>query len=1099
MKSSKTSDMKRIRIFFILAPIFMLELCFFMLGSCIYDSEIEEIQNGNVLRLSVAVKQPGIQTAMRATVPSELGEDDITALYLLFFQPGGGLFVDYVKIENLIPYSSMAIDMSSHPSLGVSEAYDILAVANIGDDHYITGNVDTWMQQWSGHDMDEVKEQAIVWLQGGEDDSNAISPDRLLMTGSIAKAQDQFDLNLELTRNMIRFDVYNNQRQQYDLVSTEIWNAYPTGVIWKSGTATIDFSGDVARTGRFYGVDNSGNITGMDGSDGRGSILGNIAGGLYCFENQVIAPSQNDRLTTCLIVGLKERATGTTSYYRVNINPAKSAQILSANNVYRLTIRGVIAGSATVEDAYNAAESGLDYVINYWDMSDYGLIVQDGNSILSIPTKTIVIDEEGGDPEFQIFTFNNSGTDSKLTIKAQNYDPSDGSISATLTDNTLSVHAIPLNEDEMQRTGAIELSYAGLKATVYVVQNRGEGAYLRIHLPVEKIRSLAPYAGMATGDLRVEASGPWTAQLYMPDDGFTFDPEQVYPNTATTTILSSNELVVDNRFKVYTWSANDAPTSRNCFVLVTLDSDPENYAAVVQLAQSPAGGISLVPNISSVTFNGMGTGLAVIAGNTTATFNVHPSMEEDSNGGEQIAKWEYEILPVSVNNDDSDMFTITGENHDPNDNAANTITVGAIGQNLSGRPYTAILRLYLTLDHSTYTDLKLVQQPLNISLSPGILPAVGITGGLSGAISVVADASLKWTAKLVDTSGASSDNRSLVHHEITLEDQNGNLIVEGVEYPMTTKMRVRFPKVYYPNRDIPISATITVSVEGMTSTITVNQTALTARRMVGYGMTGSPAYGGLGNTYNRGWDGTSGEYGLAQIPGYSRLAVDNMNVGSIPGSVNYLHVTPHISGTNGTNYNWSVINDFIANRDGWTVISSQDNNGLFPMNNAQSPTKRNGYNNSVYGSSNSWSQVFQDRDVPSKIYRFVTDQGHRSINPASINSAGFFNDIISNTIPKPWPSTAVVLMTKIDDTTQASLIVDIKNKFMWIGESQIFWHNDYLTNSRGIFLDNLMYFIGNASKYGSHFTDLLLEDDQPEAQPAPWDTYWGNNAGVPDK
>jgi len=56
-----------------------------------------------------------------------------------------------------------------------------------------------------------------------------------------------------------------------------------------------------------------------------------------------------------------------------------------------------------------------------------------------------------------------------------------------------------------------------------------------------------------------------------------------------------------------------------------------------------------------------------------------------------------------------------------------------------------------------------------------------------------------------------------------------------------------------------------------------------------------------------------------------------------------------------------------------------------------------------------------------------------------------------------------------------------------------------LTNNRVTFLDNLMYFIGNAMKYGSHFTDLLLEASDPAAQPAPWSAYWGANAGVPSK
>ncbi len=107
---------------------------------------------------------------------------------------------------------------------------------------------------------------------------------------------------------------------------------------------------------------------------------------------------------------------------------------------------------------------------------------------------------------------------------------------------------------------------------------------------------------------------------------------------------------------------------------------------------------------------------------------------------------------------------------------------------------------------------------------------------------------------------------------------------------------------------------------------------------------------------------------------------------------------------------------------------------------------------------------------------------------------GFYVDGVANTIPGPWPESAVVLMTKINNDNHAILIVDIEHKFLWMGESQVFWNDTYLTNNRGAFLQNLICFVANASKYGSHFTDLLLEDGATNAQPAPWDNYWGANA-----
>ena len=1073
MKSLKINTMTRI---FLAGMVMTIALA---LGSCASDTALPGKKQGGSeqqLRLKVNIPQLGIQTGTRATVESEPGEDEVGKLFLLFFAAGGGEFVDYVEVNDAPVNISVPLDLSTHPLIVVSDPYDILAVGNIDDEQYINGDAATWMQQWYGMTMEEVKDEARAWIEGGSNNAGAIAPEAILMSGKTAKGRDQFDISVDLVRNMVRFDIVNNAAEEYDLASAEIWNAYSATSIWGG---TENFSPGMARITRFYGMET------------RSASPDAMMGGLYAFENQSIAPSQNDRVTTCLIVALRNTATSETTYHRVNISPTESAQVLKKNNVYRLTIRGVNAGSATAQEAYEAAESGLDYAINYWDMHEYGLIIQDGNSILSIPTKTITIGETGGTLSYEIFTFNNSGATSTLTLKSQKFDP-EGSITATLHGSTLTVHATALGTADM-RTGTIVVSYAGLEGTINVVQNRGDGAFLTVNQPVGGVSSLAPYAGIGTGDIRVDASGPWTAELFMPDGGFTFDATT--PGLEKAVIQSSDPLVTNNNFKVYTSTANPGASKRECYVLVTLDSDPANYASVVMLSQAPTGGISLVPNSSSVTFNGMGDGLAAISGNTTDVFNVRPSMEDDGNGGEQIANWLH-ALRVSGAHDDTAMFTVTPAKS-TTDAGANTVTVAAVGPNYSGRQYSAILRLYLEMDNTTFTEITLVQQPLGITLSPGMIPAVGIDGGETGLISVAADASLQWSATVETISGTSGDGRSLVAHQARLVDGNGTAIVPGQLYPMSTQMRVVFPKVYYPNRGIPISARVTATVQGMTNSITVEQTPLTAGRMVGYGMTGLPAYGGLGDTYNRGWDGTSGNYGLAQVSGYSRLGVGNMTASSIPAGVNYLHVAAHIIGASGDTYNWSVVNDFIDNRDGWTVLTSQDTYGRGPMNNANSPLKRNGagYNDLVYSAVAGWAKVRPDQSTtPRKVYQYVMDKGVNALTPASFPNTGFYVDGVANTIQGPWPESAVVLMTKINNENHAILLVDIEHKFLWMGESQVFWNDTYLTNNRGAFLQNLICFVANASKYGSHFTDLLLEDGAANAQPAPWDSYWGDNA-----
>jgi len=1084
-----------------------------LLGACSRETAVDGKSGKGSKKLTVKVNVQGIGTdvATRGTIAPETGEDQLGSLYLLFFNPDpymGGQFIDYVEVAGpLTMNTSIPIDLSAHPLLSISAAYDVLAVGNVTDNTYLGETVTAWMNEQNGKTESQVMSSAIAWVQGSTtNDANAVAPSALLMNGRVVKATDQFDLTFTMVRNMVRFDVYSasSVSSAYDLVSASIWNAYPESSIF--GNAILDYSNSTSRITRYYGVSNAANTTGVAGADGNGDILGNIVGGLYCFENQVITPTQNDQETTCLIVGLKDRAAGTITYYRANIAPDQSPQFIKHNNVYRLTINNVNGpGFSDEATAYAGQGNNLDYNINNWDLDNNGLIVMDQNSMLAIPTKNINIGADGGQSSYSIYT-SSTTPGQVLTIQSQTWDPANGGITASLSGNTLNISATPLGLGETQRTGVIVLSFAGLQASISVLQSPSVSTYLNVTLPDGGIPRFAPYAGIPSGLVTVKASGPWHAQLYM--DGFSFSPA-VSPTTAITTIASTDGYVTNNQFRIYTWDNNPDPTLREAFVVVSLDSDPVNYASVVRISQAPAGGIAVTPTQTAVTFNGMGTGLANIAGNATNTFNVLPSMMDDpANPGNQIiSPWTATIIPTGANNDTA-FFTITTQTYDANNSANNVVTVNAVGVNASGRSYQAILHVVLNSDPSKYTDIQLIQQSASVDTSPNTFSAIPTNGGTTPAITVNADASLQWSAAITTTSGTSTDGRVLVNHAATLVNAADNSpIVAGTNYPMGTQFKVVFPKVYYPNREIPsLAATVTVSVGGMQKILTVSQTSLIARNMIGFGMNGAPTYGNLGDIYNAGWDGTNnGGYapaagtGLASIPGYTRYSPNGSSATTaLPSGTAYLHVVPH---GYGAAYSWSVVDNFIDSDNGWTVLSCQDNSGLPPMNNANSPLQRNGagYQPIVYGAGGNGS--YSTASSATKLYQFIMQQPKGTATLPLGTATNFYTDGVSTYLPQPWPSSAVVFLTRTGNANQALLVVDIKNGFLYMGDSQLFWYNTYLTtggnpDDRYYLLDNLMYFIGNASKYGSNFTDMLRDD---LSVPAPWDPIWGANAGVPSK
>jgi hypothetical protein len=65
-----------------------------------------------------------------------------------------------------------------------------------------------------------------------------------------------------------------------------------------------------------------------------------------------------------------------------------------------------------------------------------------------------------------------------------------------------------------------------------------------------------------------------------------------------------------------------------------------------------------------------------------------------------------------------------------------------------------------------------------------------------------------------------------------------------------------------------------------------------------------------------------------------------------------------------------------------------------------------------------------------------------------------------------------------------------------LGEPHTF---NVVSGNNAHFLDNLIFYIANAAKYGSHFQDLFIEDGEPDSVPAPWDSHWEPNTGVPEK
>jgi hypothetical protein len=1004
-----------------------------------------------------------------ATVAPENGEETVKSLYLLFFQPSNnntGTFIEAVEVTGALSMNTtIPVTFPAGSTLATNGAYNVLAVANLTEGNYLGGiSISDWCKQLAGKTEEEVLEEAMAFAATG----GTILPEELLMQGSTSKAANTGNISLVLTRNLARFDVSNNKKQTHDLLSVSIWNAYPNSSIF--GKGVLDYSSSVGRLRRFYGIPNQ-------DADGDG-LYDDIKGRLYAFENEVAAPGDNDNLTTCLIIGLRNRAIGDTTYYRVNIRPQGSAQVLKRNNVYRVTITDVFGSGASSEEvAYTGIGAELGYTINYWDLDDNGLIVQDGTNILAIPTKTVRIGVEGGQFSYSIYTFSSLGQASSLQIKSQTWNPQTNDIQATLNGNTLVINATPLVSGGPDRNGVITLSYAGLETSISVLQSSSVSTFLEVLLPGGGI--IPPFGaskGIYSGDIEIRASGAWTAELFG-DDGFSLSngstpvEKIVYDPPHNV----SSEIRGGKYFQVWTHTLNNASTQRRAFVVVSLNSDPVNYVSVIRLIQNPQGGVTVTPDPVTFTVGDYATPKTVTVDGVT------------SNNSDK--EWTATILPGTHD----DKFTLSRTSGDGVTSWQTSFDVRTKGQNLSGGVYTATIRVALASEPTTYKDITVTQQSSHFTVSPNSnFPVIAKTGGATPMINVGADPSFHWSATVTMASAPASDGRALMNHTAYLADGNGDTItgIQSVGIPF----RVVLPKVYWPNREISgITATVTITLHDankaatpLTQTFSVTQSPLVSAGLNAANMriAANPAsysteYGSLRNTV------FEAKYSNAMG------AIFSVVNGKPQDNTTYLHAFAFRMGSDVSL--WEPINDFIE-KEGVTVLSMEEA-GLTYVNrmNANGTTlNKQGYKIAVSGTEGGRlprQGVLDIRSVNTRIYKFLVTNGKKYVP----DNTDFYKDGYATEATVIPASAVAIIKRNYNDNTLLS--IDPANRIIYIGDLQSVGYDagydgNVWTSERQCFLENLALYIQHTAEYGSHFSDMFIDNSNVAT---PWDPVWSDN------
>ncbi len=421
--------------------------------------------------------------------------------------------------------------------------------------------------------------------------------------------------------------------------------------------------------------------------------------------------------------------------------------------------------------------------------------------------------------------------------------------------------------------------------------------------------------------------------------------------------------------------------------------------------------------------------------------------------------------------------------------------------------------IYVTCGRLTNV-VRIEQHSIDLAALVGLQVAgateVPVVGGESGLIELTGvptamESKLSMKVSFATLSGTALDGRALVRHEGVLTDENGNTFDPGRSYPVTQRFRVKFPKLYYPNREISgITGVVTVTLsDGTTKACTISQSPLAPKAMSAWNVSTG---GGVG------WGNVVGDddynpylkYLLERIPGWSGEGVGTSNnyLTVIPDRINYVHVTLNFDDNAPADFTWGRVNDWRASHpDGLTVLTAHNDGGVPLLNLATSPLNSDSegneystrYPNAVYGNIASSGDVHHIRSASShtKVYRYVMQYAVNKLVAGNLPT-GFYSDANNfSSIPvEGLPSSAVPMLQHANG--RSTLIIDPERHLVYFGETEHF-QSDRLSNNRDMFLENVVKYMENAAKYGTHFTDLLIESG-PDAQPAPWDSYWGDNA-----
>lgn len=435
----------------------ILPLLFLLLTGCISD-DITTNSNDEE-KLNIVYNISGADSKMlssRAIGECSPEENKVKEIYAFFFLPGSDGSGKYIGMQivstNDNPYAGTGTTSCTLPeNFTVKDAFHIIMIANYAD--YTKSNTSDYFDSLLEDKTAKEVEDILTFIVST---SKGASKSKLPMVSISDKAEKTNQLSVNFTRLVSRIDLKNSvDLANFKLVSAELWNCRKSSQISSCKYMSDDY------------IDLSDNLA--TSSDGL-----SISAALYTFENQVLAPTINDKRTTCLIIGGYYAGSSKLTYYRVNVVAPNCSQDLERNHIYTINITNVKGeGSGTKTEAYDEKETKVEYIVNDWDNSGLkNLLIDEHGNRLTVSVVNVIFGVDGGSSDIDVSVIKSATNpiNDPWKISSISGDDAANFTASKKDDTSLTVSATKKNNTSKDYYAIVYVEWGGLKLPITLKQ-----------------------------------------------------------------------------------------------------------------------------------------------------------------------------------------------------------------------------------------------------------------------------------------------------------------------------------------------------------------------------------------------------------------------------------------------------------------------------------------------------------------------------------------------------------------------------------------------------------------------------------------------------